>query len=159
MSTPDVVSKRNHFTDVHDMVLDFWQRLPVEQRTELLLGQLEYFTIRLIHSVANDFATGADRGIEQTAKLLVDPEYYETLKTRRQRERERQEQYALTEHQEQLERTLAPTAIQIEQEEANLIRWISDAEASLVRYRERLQYLSTLKNRPKHVRISDRRPK
>jgi FMN phosphatase YigB (HAD superfamily) len=105
--------------------------------------------------MSSAFATGAQRGVEQTAKLLKDPSYYETLRERRKREHQRFEQYQNAQQQERLERRLAPTAQQIEQEEIRLNEGIAEREADIQRYKERLAYLATLKNRPKHIRITD----
>jgi hypothetical protein len=156
---PAVVSQRNHFDSVGSLVDLYWQRVPVEHRTEALRKFLLSYTKSVVNSVARNFVTGAERGIEQTAKLIIDPTYYETLKERRKREKVRHDEYQKAQEQEQHERRLAPTTEQIEREETDLHLWIAQSHENIERCQERLKYLATLKNRPKHVRITEAKPK
>lgn len=147
---PSVVSKRNHFECARTLVERHWRHVPPDLREGLLT-----YTESVIRDAADAFAVGAERGIQQTAELLCDPAYYETLKERRKRQREL---WAKEQEQQQRardEERLAPTAAQIEEEETQLNREVEYAERTIKRSRERLQYLSTLKNWPKHVRINE----
>lgn len=128
--------------------------LPKQFRDEPGIRQrLISYTADVVRSVAYDFAKGAERGIEQAAKLLNDPDYYLTLKERRRRAQERHDAYQAQQDQERLERRLAPTAAQIEDEMAQVERYISDYERDLERWRDRLKTLKAMV--PKHVRITE----
>lgn len=150
---PPVVSQRNHFHSVACMVDMNMRQIPEHLRISGLREWLLSFTESVIQDVRWAFAKGAERGIEQTAELLCDPDYYVTLKERRRRERERHDAYEKQQEEERLERKLAPTAEQIEHEMADLETWIERDAAHIVRMRDRLVSLRAMV--PKHVRITD----
>lgn len=149
---PSAVSHRNHFDSAACLTERHITRLPVHIQTELRPWLMK-FTESVIRDVAMSFATGAQRGIDQTASLLCDPDYYATRKERRKRERERNDAYQKEQDQSRLERQLAPTAEQIEQEMADLEQWIVQEEENLARHRARLGALKGFV--PKHVRITE----
>ncbi len=156
---PPVVSKRNHFLSAECLINCYFDRFLPEHpprylRTERVRAWLLKYTEDIIGHVAQSFAVGAQRGIEQTAKLLCDPDYYRTLKERRLRDSQRQKEYEAEQEAERLERELAPTGEQIEREISNLEKWIPDTESDLERMRERLKALRAMT--PKHVRMPRR---
>lgn len=151
---PPVVGKRNHFESAESYVDTYWVRLPVALRTPELRDYLIHFTAGLIRQMAWYFSVGAQRGIEQTAKLIVDPEFYATVKERRRRERERQEAYQHQQEQERLERTQCPTAEQVEEMRHSLEQYIKGYENQIASWKARLDALPA---NPKHIRMPDRK--
>lgn len=97
------------------------------------------YTQHVIQRAMWDFTKGAQRGIEQMAQLIQDPDYYEKRKGRRKRgiesvkesqRRQESEQYMLTHHptQEQLEQ-------QIQRCEADIELWerlLRQAKAKMI---------------------------
>jgi len=127
-----------------------WGYLPKELRTPELRAFLESYTKSVVRYLDDAFATGAQRGIEQTAKLLIDPEYYLTLKERRRKWREHTQARERQQEQERRERELCPTAEQIEDLRERLTENIADYERQIESWKERL--LALPKN-SKHVRM------
>lgn len=150
---PPVVSKRNHFESVSSMVDSYWGRVPKELRTPELRKFLENYTDSLVRWVSHMFTVGAERGIEQTATLLCDPDYYLTLKERRKRDRERHEAYQKQQDIERLERQQCPTAEQVEKMRGDLTDRIAGHEKQIERWKEQL---AALPENPKHVRMPKR---
>jgi hypothetical protein len=152
---PSAVSRRLHAHSVALFVEDRLGYLPLPMRTE----EVQEFMRRLVRDavrwMARDFVKGAERGIEQMAAMLEDPEYFVTLKERRRRVAESRAAYHEQQERERLERRLAPTALEIERERTSLERDIASTEKCLLQWRERLRYLNGLPNQPKHVRITD----
>jgi hypothetical protein len=74
---PPIVSKRNHFTPADELVEDAVGFLPDQYKHENFRGWLTRYTETVIKSVASHFGLAAQRGIEQTANLLCDTEFYQ----------------------------------------------------------------------------------
>ena len=114
MKLPAIVSGRNHFRCAAEMVSDAMERLPDQFKHEKFQAWLLHYTELTIKSVASNYGTAAQRGIEQAADLLCNPTFYAQRKRRsatemrRIRERQAQEQF----ERKQIE--LCPTAEQIE---------------------------------------------
>jgi hypothetical protein len=150
---PPAVSKRNHFESVGLLVEDAFRNLPEEYRSPKLEQWLRWFAERLVRSVADNFATAAESGIQQAANLICDPDYYATLRERRRRHIERMKTDRARQEQEYQERRQCPTPQQIEQEIARLEQWIPEGEARLQSMKARLEQLRAMK--PRHFRITD----
>ena len=148
---PPIVSKRNHFTPADELVDSCIGGLPEEFRRENFRGWLLRYTESVIMHVAMDLATGAQRGIDQAAKLLCDPTYYATKRERRKREHERWEAQKAAQDFDRMERRTCPTAEQIRDE----IRYVDGRLAQIPAEQQRLERrLDELKKMtPKNIRF------
>lgn len=104
------VTKRMHLTSLEDVVNDALERFPRrpvdlgdEKVRESLREWLTQFADSLALHLEMDFQSAAKRGIEEAAKLIRDPEYYETVKKRRQSYK-RQEEECRKQQEEERER-------------------------------------------------------
>jgi len=111
-----IVSKRNHFDGAAEITERLLMNVPDELKHPNLARWLLHCVEWVICDVARDFAVGAQRGIEQTAELLRDPDFYEHRRESRKRllKRFRDDQAKQTFEREQ--RKAFPTAEQIEQD-------------------------------------------
>jgi hypothetical protein len=150
---PPVVGKRNHFHSIGELVDQYCYRLKPEFKTPEMRAFFEHFADSVMRAVSRDFATAAERGIEQAVKLISDPEYYDTLKARRRRNLEEHEKYEQKQIQERLEREQCPTAAQVEQMRDTLTENIERYERQVRAWKERL---AALPKNPKHVRMPER---
>lgn len=114
-----VVSQRNHFESADDLVEDSVYRLPDQFKHPDFRAWLVRYTEATIRRVARSFIVGAERGIEQAAELMCDPDFYETKKKRRAENVKQNKERRAKEDWERIERTLTPTAEQIEDQ----IKW------------------------------------
>jgi hypothetical protein len=160
MKPPPVVGARNHFQSTREMAELAVGRLKLEEpwvwddaMRARFLEWLTGYSNRLVDWIADNFTTGAQRGIEQTAHLLQNPDYYETLKRRRERGRERMKAEQESQEREREERAQGGyTAAEIQSERESLeeqIRYHASCSAQL---RARLEALPT---NPKLVRFTD----
>lgn len=151
MTTPKVVSKRNHFTPADEFVeleMDF---LPEQLKHENIRPWLLRYTESVIKQVAWNFATAAEKGIHQAAELLCDPEYYETKKQRRKKDMERMKEQQAQQEWEQAERLHLPTKEQIEQQIKSVTNEIAYHRARLEEYENKLERLKNIE--PKNIRL------
>lgn len=119
MKIQPIVSQRNHFECADDLVENALHLLPNEFKHPNFRVWLVRYTERVIKSTASAFGVAAQRGIEQAAELLCDPKFYETKSKRRAETIKRMKEQRAQQEWERIERTLAPTAEQIEDQ----IRW------------------------------------
>ena len=148
---PAVVSKRNEFTPADEFVENVMPYLPAQFQHENFRPWLLKYTETVIRGVSHHFGVAATRGIEQAAELLCDPEFYQTRKQRRAKEKQRMEEYQAKQNWEWIERRLCPTAEQI----AHDIKWCED---QLSYHHTQAQHcedrLSSLRSMtPKNIRI------
>lgn len=148
MSTPNVppvVSKRNHFTAAEEFVDDALSSLPRQcQHDDFRIWFRDWllrYTVLVIRHMAMHFATGAERGIEQTAALLCDPEFYATRRSRRDRQREQMRDQQAKQEWERLEREVAPTREQIDQQIKWSEREVTYHRAQLVAHERKIETL------------------
>lgn len=133
-----IVTKRNHFTSlelfIEDALKDYGdtRTLTYSEMANLLMR----FSDHLTHSLSQDFATAAKQGIEQAVRLIRDPEYFETAKRRRSREKERHEDYQAKQERESWRRRFEPTQEEIE-------RGIADCERDIDWHSRRLNMANT----------------
>lgn len=138
MGEPRLVSRRNHFDSAAQLVDAGMMHVPDELKHPNLAKWLLRFTEGVIRNVATAFATGAQKGIEQTAELLCDPDFYEHQREgRRKYLKQAREQQAHDEW-ERIQRKTCPTAQQL----AEQIRWCDNQivyhEQQMKKYREKL---------------------
>lgn len=147
-----IVSKRNHFGPADELVEHGLISLPDEYKHEKFRVWLTRYTERVIKQIASDFAVGAQRGIEQTANLLCDPEFYETRRKARANFRKQMQEQQAAQEWERIERKTCPTAEQI----ADEIRWrereIIEAHQAIARSEKRLTELRAMA--PKNIRMA-----
>jgi hypothetical protein len=148
---PAVVSKRNEFSPADELVENAIPYLPKEFQHVNFSAWLLKYTEGVIRGVASHFGVAATRGIEQASELLCDPEFYQTRKQRRAKEKQRMQEYQAKQEWEQIEHRLCPTADQI----AHDIKWCEDKLAyhqnSAKNCEDRL--LSLRYMTPKNIRI------
>jgi hypothetical protein len=148
---PAVVSKRNEFTPADEFVENNLPYLPQEfQHVNFRKWLLEY-TERVIRGVAHHFGTAAERGIEQAANLLCDPDFYETKRQRRAKWRKDMKDQEAKQEFDRMERKLCPTAEQIAQD----IKWAKQQlayhEDGVEKCSATLAHLHSLN--PKNIRL------
>jgi hypothetical protein len=151
---PAVVSKRNEFTPANEFVENAIPYLPVQYKDEKFRYWLLKYTETVIRGVAHHFGVAAERGIAQAAELLCDPEFYQTRRARRSKQRQQMQDQVDKQKWDAMERRLCPTAEQI----AHDIKWCenqlkyheSEAEKTKVAL-ERLRAIA-----PKNIRIVTR---
>ena len=150
-SIPAVVSKRNEFTPADEFVENSMPYLPKEYQHVNFRAWLLKYTEEVIKGVASHFGLAAERGIAQAAELLCDPEFYETRKQRRAKQRRQWEEEKTKQEWDRIEQTMCPTAEQIEKQikwaEQNLAYHESQAEKS----RQRLNTLRS--TTPRNIRL------
>lgn len=136
---PPIVGKRNHFESVQEVVDDatfsICRMFPDwdEKATDRFRAWLSEYSVRLLHEIMWALKTGADRGIEQAAALLRDPDYYQNRKRRDKLQRERRSEKRREEERQRLEKEIAgPTEAELRRKRAML-------ERQLAYYRERIQ--------------------
>ena len=122
MTTPNVVSKQNHFTPADEFVEEAMPYLPEQFKHISFRPWLLRYTEGVIKQVATHFGTAAERGIEQAAELLCDPNFYETRKKRRAEQRRNWKEQEAKQEWDRIERQHCPTAEQIAQQ----IKWSTD---------------------------------
>lgn len=131
--TPPIVSKRNHFSPADEFVENHLFHLPKEYQHENFRKWLLHYTEVVIRGVARDFGTAAERGIEQAANLLCDPEFYETKKQERARWRKQMKEDKVKQDWERLEKETCPTKEQIAKDidwhERQVTYYIAQADA------------------------------
>ena len=149
---PDVVGKRNHFEPVGQLIDETFARLPEKFKQPEMKLALQRHTHWVIATARHAFAVGAQRGIEQAARLIEDPEYYRTIKERRFREMARRREDEVRQAAEQLEMRSCPTAKQVEDLRRRLNNSIKEYESWIEDCRERLD---ALPDKPKLVRFED----
>jgi hypothetical protein len=133
-----VVSKRNHFQPCAELVDDALMRIPDELKHPGLEKWLIHYTETVVMNIASHFGLGAQRGIEQTAQLLCDPDFYEQRRrTRRKQMKEFRDEMARQEWEREQKRN-CPTAEQITEQ----LRWCDSQlvyhETQARNYREKI---------------------
>lgn len=151
MTTPNVVSKRNEFTPADEFVEDAMGHLPAQFQHADFRPWLLRYTELVIKRVAYHFSTAADRGIQQAAELLCDPEFYETRKRRRLEQRRKWKEEEAKQEWERIERKHCPTAEQIDQQIKWATQQIEYHTEQLTKYEAALERLQELT--PKNIRL------
>ena len=148
---PMVVSKRNEFTPADEFVENALPYLPDLFKHPDFRAWLLRYTESVIKGVASHFGLAASRGIEQAAELLCDPEFYETRRERRAKQRQRFQEQQAKQEWDRIERLNCPTAEQIAQQ----IRWsegqVAYHQAELDKHEARLEQLRSMS--PKNIRL------
>jgi len=144
---PAVVSKRNHFSPASEIAEFAFAELPKALQTEEMRKFLLDYTEQVIRRVAHAFSEGASRGAEQSAKLLIDPEYYVTVKQRRRSWKKQLQESQDRQEAERIEREQCPTQEQIIQEAARLEEYIQEETARVAWMQVRLAKLQTMKSK------------
>jgi hypothetical protein len=119
MKTRPIVSKRNQFTPADELVAEHLPDLPDQFKHPNFRAWLLRYTETVIKSVASHFGIAAQRGIEQAADLLCDPEFYETRKRRKDKLRSELRRQEAEQKFERFQRIHCPTQEQID----DSIRW------------------------------------
>lgn len=151
MTTPNVVSKRNEFTPADEFVENAMGYLPEQFQHVSFRPWLLRYTETVIKGVAYHFSTAADKGIQQAAELLCDPEYYETRKKRRAEQRRSWKEQEAKQNWERIERQHCPTAEQIAQQIASCTNQITYHTDQLEKYKATLERLHDMT--PKNIRL------
>lgn len=148
---PAVVSKRNEFSPADELVENHLPYLPEQFKHPDFRKWLTRYTEAVIKRVAHHFAVAAERGIEQAANLLCDPEFYETRRQRRAEWRRKMRENEAQAEWERLERLNCPTAEQI----AEQIKWserqVEYHRVELTKHEENLKRLRAMT--PKNIRL------
>jgi hypothetical protein len=148
---PAVVSKRNEFTPADELVENALVYLPNQYQCVDFRKWLTHYTETVIKSVAHHFGVAAERGIEQAAELLCDPEFYETRRQKRAKMRRDFMEQQAKQNWEQIERLNCPTAEQI----AEQIKWsesqVAYHQGQLDKHEANLERLRVLT--PKNIRL------
>lgn len=148
---PAVVSKRNEFSPADEFVENALPELPPQFHQVNFRGWLLQYTESVIRGVADHFGVAAARGIGQAAQLLCDPEFYETRRQRRAKQRREMEEQQAKQEWDRIERLNCPTAEQI----AEQIKWsegqVAYHQAELAKYEGNLERLRSLP--PKNIRL------
>jgi hypothetical protein len=153
-SIPAVVSKRNEFTPADEFVENAIPYLPEQFQHEKFHYWLLKYTETVIKGVAHHFGVAAERGIEQAAELLCDPEFYQTRRARRSKQRQQIQDQVDKQKWEAMERRLCPTAEQIQHD----IKWcegqLAYHESGVEKNKAALERLRAMT--PKNIRIVTR---
>ena len=125
--TPKIVSGKNHFTPLAEMVDMYFFRFDTQSWTEKqslgLRRALLDFGRELTRNAELAFTRGAERGISQTANLLIDPEYYASTKKRREQARKVRIEKSRAEREEQIRKSVSPaTPQEVANKRRNLIQ-------------------------------------
>ena len=148
---PMIVSKRNQFRPADELVEYALPHLPDQFKHQDFRKWLTRYTETVIKSVASHFGVAAQRGIEQAAHLLCDPEFYETRRKQRATQRQQWKESQAKQEWERKERMHCPTAEQI----AEQIKWseheIEYHRSQLSKHETALEQLRKLV--PKNIRI------
>lgn len=148
---PDVVSKRNHFRPAAELAEDALEYLPEQYKHPGFKSWLIRYTETVIRDVAYSFSTAAERGIQQAASLLCDPEYYATQRKRRMNERQRMQEEHAKQEWDRLERMNCPTAEQVGEQILFSERQVEYHRTELARYEASLERLRAIE--PKNIRL------
>lgn len=109
-SYPPVVGNRNHFASVRELVDDACFRLCLQfpnLDAETIREWLTQYSEQMVRSVEWALKTGAERGIEQAAALIVNPDFYECRKRSRKVRSEHRQVQKQQEAREKAEREIA----------------------------------------------------
>lgn len=148
---PAAVSKRNEFASAEELVEDALPFLPAQFQHENFRAWLIRYTETAIRRIAHHFAVGAARGIDQTAELLCDPEFYATRRHRRAKWRQQMAEQKAKQEWERIERLHCPTAEQIAQQIEWSERGVAFHRTELAKYEQNLERLRALV--PKNIRL------
>ena len=92
LGAPAVVSNRNHFASLENLVDDWLFRFDTRTWEQARIDQLRTALLAFADAVVSEtkwaFKTGIERALEQTQALLRDPEYYRATKRRRNANRQ-----------------------------------------------------------------------
>lgn len=148
---PAVVSKRNEFSPADELVETHLPYLPEQFKHPDFRKWLTRYTEAVIKKVAHHFGVAAERGIEQAAELLCDPEFYETRRQKRANWRRQMADQTAKQEWERMERQMCPTAEQI----AEQIKWSEEQvkyhQVELAKHETNLERLRAM--RPKNIRL------
>jgi hypothetical protein len=135
---PLIVSKRNQFTPADELVEDALIRMPDQFKHPDFKSWLLRYTETVIKSVASHFGIAAQRGIEQAADLLCDPEFYETRRQRRAKYLQEMREQKAKQEWERAELGNCPTEDQIKQQISWIQGQIKYHEQSAANYTQKL---------------------
>lgn len=96
---PPVVSHRLELPSIADIVDQQMERIPASAKLDMSLPEdrerfatwMASLLTEFLHRTESAFEKGAQRGVNQVAKLIADPDYYRTAAKRRRKHRERYE--------------------------------------------------------------------
>lgn len=151
---PTIVSKRNEFRPADELVEDALPHLPDQFKHPDFRVWLLRYTEACIKSVASHFGIAAQRGIEQAAELLCDPDFYETRRQRRTERNKKMKEERAKQEWERIERTLAPTVEQIEESIKWNERQLAYYQGIVLKHEEALHKLR--QTAPKHLQVAPR---
>jgi hypothetical protein len=152
---PPIVSQRNHFRPADELVENALYRLPDQFKHPDFRPWLVQYTETVIKSVASHFGMAAQRGIEQAADLLCDPNFYEKRRQQRAASTQQMKEHRAKEEWERNERLLAPTAEQIENQIKSCERTLSYHQEQAAKSEADLARLRALT--PNNIRIQTTR--
>lgn len=159
-----IVSYRNEFFSVQDEVEQKLGTLnrsrPIDLTNDAVYesfeGFLLDFALTILRRAHWAFKRAAERGMEEAERLVQDPNYYETLRARRQRQRQSSINRA-AEYKREEQRRLAERPPDVLQEEIDQIdHQISNYESGIERlkhHREDLVTLLKLKQSNRQFRV------
>lgn len=151
MTTPNIVSKRNQFTPADEFVEDAMPYLPEQFKHDSFRAWLLRYTETVIKGVAYHFSTAADKGIQQAADLLCDPEFYETRKKRRAEQKRSWKEQEAKQEWERIEKQHCPTAEQITQQIKSCTGQVAYHTEQLEKYKAALEHWQEMT--PKNIRL------
>lgn len=155
MTTPNIVSKRNDFTPADEFVEEELPYLPEQFQHANFRPWLLRYTESVIKRVALHFSTAADRGIQQAAELLCDPDFYETRKKRRENQRRSWKEQQAKQEWDRIEATMCPTAEQIAQQIQSCTNQLAYHTEQAEKYKVTLERLHEIT--PKNIRMVPKR--
>lgn len=128
-----LISHRVHYTSLKHLIEDLLPRwspdkppdFSGEDGREKLKGLLQRFGEQLLWSIQMDLEKGAAKGIQETLALIQDPDYYETIKQRRKRDRARSDEYRKAQESEQQRKA---AGILTEEEKEKALRQLDSDE-------------------------------
>lgn len=148
---PPVVSKRNDFSPADEFVENALPFLPDPYKQPDFRAWLMRYTESVIKGIASHFGVAASRGIEQAAELLCDPEFYETRRQRRAKERRNWQEQQAKQEWDRIEALNCPTAEQLARQIRNYEQQLAYHETEVEKCQASLERLRACT--PKNIRL------
>lgn len=133
-----VVSKRNHFDSADEIAERLLMSVPDELKHPNLGQWLKRCIEWTICDVARSFAVAAQRGIEQAAELIRDPDFEQHRRESRKKQLKRWREDEAKRDFERREAEAFPTAAQIEQTIRNCDNQIIYHREQIAKYEKRI---------------------
>ena len=126
LGAPAVVSNRNHFASLENLVDDWLFRFDTRTWEEAWIKQFRTALLAFADAVVSEtkwaFKTGIERALDQTQALLRDPEYYRVTKRRRNVDRQTALKHQREQEQERERQAFKPaTPAEINRKKLHLI--------------------------------------